>query len=132
MKVLIGFTLMLAALPLQAADFYKPIVKNVEGWTIAVEPRLLGKENKELADKCLVALANHLQRVKYILPEKKWKELQKLPIRLELHNERLGAMQYHPSVSWLRANRHDPALAKQVHIPRARALIERGMWAKHP
>lgn len=114
------------------AKFYKPIIKDVEGWTIAVEPRLLDKENKELADKCLMALANHLQRVKYILPEKKWKELQKLPIRLELHNERLGAMQYHPSVSWLRANRHDPALAKHVHIPRARALIDRGMWAKHP
>jgi hypothetical protein len=73
-----------------------------------------------------------LQRIKYILPEEKWKPLQKLPIRLELHNERLSSMQYHPSVSWLRANRHDPALAKHVHIPRARALIDRGMWAKHP
>ena len=113
-------------------QYYKPIKKNVEGWTIAVEPRLLAKENKELADKCLVALANHLQRVKYILPEAKWKALQKLPIRLELHNERLGSMQYHPSASWLRANRHDPALVKHVHIPRARALIDRGMWAKHP
>ena len=132
MKPFIFLALLMAALPGRAADFYKPIIKDVEGWTIAVEPRLLDKENKELADKCLVALANHLQRVKYILPEKKWKELQKLPIRLELHNERLGAMQYHPSVSWLRANRHDPALAKHVHIPRARALIDRGMWAKHP
>ena len=113
-------------------EFYKPIVKDVEGWTIAVEPRLLADDNKALADKCLVALANHLQRIKYILPEEKWKPLQKLPIRLELHNERLSSMQYHPSMSWLRANRHDPALAKHVHIPRARALIDRGMWAKHP
>ena len=113
-------------------EFYQPIVKDVEGWTIAVEPRLLADDNKALADKCLVALANHLQRIKYILPEEKWKPLQKLPIRLELHNERLSSMQYHPSVSWLRANRHDPALAKHVHIPRARALIDRGMWAKHP
>ena len=113
-------------------EFYKPIVKDVEGWTIALEPRLLADDNKALADKCLVALANHLQRIKYILPEEKWKPLQRLPIRLELHNERLSSMQYHPSVSWLRANRHDPALAKHVHIPRARALIDRGMWAKHP
>ena len=113
-------------------EFYNPIVIDVEGWTIAVEPRLLADDNKALADKCLVALANHLQRIKYILQEEKWKPLQQLPIRLELHNERLSSMQYHPSVSWLRANRHDPALAKHVHIPRARALIDRGMWAKHP
>ena len=44
-------------------EFYKPIVKDVEGWTIAVEPRLLADDNKALADKCLVALANHLQRI---------------------------------------------------------------------
>ena len=114
------------------ANYYKPVIKVVEGWTIAVEPRLLKKENQEVADKAFVALANHLQRVKFILPEAKVKELQKLPIRLELNNQRLGSMQYHPSRSWLRANRHDPALVKHVHIPRAKALYDRGMWAKHP
>ena len=55
-------------------EFYKPIVKDVEGWTIAVEPRLLADDNKALADKCLVALANHLQRIKYCR-KKKWKPL---------------------------------------------------------
>lgn len=114
------------------ANYYKPVIKDVEGWTIAVEPRLLKKENQEVADKAFVALANHLQRVKFILPEAKVKELQKLPIRLELNNQRLGSMQYHPSRSWLQANRHDPALVKHVHIPRAKALYDRGMWAKHP
>ena len=114
------------------SQYYKPVIKDVEGWRIAVEPRLLEKENKEVADKAFVALANHLQRVKFILPESKVKELQKLPIRLELNNQRLGSMQYHPSRSWLRANRHDPALVKHVHIPRAKALYDRGMWAKHP
>ena len=43
-----------------------------------MEPKLLEKGNKEVADKAFVALANHLQRVKYILPEYKVKELQKL------------------------------------------------------
>ena len=114
------------------ANYYKPVIKDVEGWTIAVEPRLLKKENQEVANKAFVALANHLQRVKFILPEAKVKELQKLPIRLELNNQLLGSMQYHPSRSWLRANRHDPALVKHVHIPRAKALYDRGMWAKHP
>jgi hypothetical protein len=41
-------------------------------------------------------------------------------------------MQYHPGVTWLRANKHDPRLVKHVHIPRAKALLNRGQWAKHP
>jgi len=112
--------------------FYKPIQKDVEGWNIAVDPELLQPKHKAIADKAFTALANHLQRVKFILPETKVKELQKLPIRLELHNDRLGNMQYHPSRQWLRANRHDPALAKHVHLPRAKSLYAPHMWAKHP
>ena len=133
MKLIYALTLTAFTLVAQKdANYYKPVIKDVEGWRIAVEPKLLEKENKEVADKAFVALANHLQRVKFILPESKVKELQKLPIRLELNNQRLGSMQYHPARSWLRANRHDPALVKHVHIPRAKALYDRGMWAKHP
>ena len=76
--------------------------------------------------------ANHLQRIKYILPEAKVKALQKLPIWLDHHYEPLGSMQYHPGVTWLRVNKHDPRLVKHVHIPRAKALLNRGQWAKHP
>jgi|TARA_B100001971_G_scaffold44666_1_gene39614 hypothetical protein len=131
--LLIGCNLALGLLAAQdKGKFYKPTKKDIEGWTIAVGPDLLRLENKAVADKAFKALANHLQRVKYILPEAKVKELQKLPVRLELNNARLGNMQYHPSRSWLLANRHDPALVKHVHIPRARALFSPDMWAKHP
>ena len=127
---------LVAVLCVSAAEreskFYKPIQKNIEGWSISVDPELLKKENKGIADKAFKALANHLQRVKFILPEAKVKELQKLPIRLELNNSRLGNMQYHPNRGWLVANRHDPALAKHVHIPRAKKLYDPHMWAKHP
>ena len=41
-------------------------------------------------------------------------------------------MQYHPDRGWLLANDHDPRLAKHVHIPRARNLLDRRQWAKHP
>ena len=112
--------------------FYDPIVKKLEGWTIKVDPKLLKNENNELKSQVFTALANHLQRIKYILPEAKVKALQKLPIWLDHHYERLGSMQYHPGVTWLRANKHDPRLVKHVHIPRAKALLNRGQWAKHP
>ena len=41
-------------------------------------------------------------------------------------------MQYHPSLSWLRANKHDPRLTRKVHIPVARQLLSRSQLLKHP
>ena len=112
--------------------FYDPIIKKLEGWTIKVDPKLLKNENNEFKDQVFTALANHLQRIKYILPAAKVKEMQKLPIWLDHHYEPLSSMQYHPGATWLRANKHDPRLVKHVHIPRAKALLNRGQWAKHP
>ena len=121
-----------ALLELQpAADsFYDPIIKNLEGWTIKVDPKLL--EAIETADRAFEALANHLQRVKYIVPPERVEQLQQLPIWLELDNPKLNSMQYHPGRGWLLANGHDPRLVKHVHIPHAKALLDPGTWAKHP
>jgi hypothetical protein len=112
--------------------FYDPIVKDIEGWTIKVDPRLLSGEGVATGNKAFTALANHLQRVKYIMPEKQLAQLQKMSIWIELNNTKLGNMQYHPDRGWLLANGHDPRLVRHVHIPRAKALYARGTWAKHP
>ena len=116
----------------EAPSFYDPVEKQIEGWTIKVDPLLLEKANREVGEKAFAALANHLQRVKFILPADKVKELQKLRIWIELDNRKLGNMQYHPGKGWLKANGHDTRLVKHVHIPRARQLYARGTWAKHP
>lgn len=113
-------------------EFYDPVERKIEGWTIAVDPQLLSDDHRDVGRRAFVALGNHLQRVKYILPQERVAELQKLPIWLELHNEQLGAMQYHPNRGWLIAHNHDPRLVKHVHIPRAKQLFDRHMWAKHP
>lgn len=112
--------------------FYDPVQREVEGWKVKVEPRLLEEEHQEVAAKAFTALANHLQRVKYIVPEEQLAKLLELPIWLELNNEKLGNMQYHPDRGWLLANGHDPRLVKHVHLPRAAELYDRHMWAKHP
>jgi hypothetical protein len=114
-----------------STGFYEPVVKDIEGWTVKVDPKLLEKANEELYAQAEKALANHLQRIVFILPEDKVAQLKKLPIWLEL-NGSLGNMQYHPDKGWLAKNGHNPELVKHVHIPRARALISRGTWAKHP
>jgi dipeptidyl-peptidase-4 len=112
--------------------FYDPIEKQVEGWTIDVDPALLEKENAEVAEKAFKALANHLQRVEFIVPADRLADLKTLRIWLELNNPKLGNMQYHPDRGWLIANKHDPRLVKHVHIPRAKELYDPHMWAKHP
>lgn len=117
-----------------AADepkFYDPVEKEIEGWKVKVDPQLLAKENEEVASQAFTALANHLQRVKYIVPKDRCEQLQKLPIWLEFEGN-LKSMQYHPDRGWLLANKHDPRLVKHVHIPHAKALYAAHTWAKHP
>ena len=113
----------------------KPAVlvqQEIEGWTVVLGPDLLQEANQDGRKKALVALANHLQRIKYIVPEDRLEKLFKLPIWLEWHNEKLAAMQYHPDRGWLIGHGHDPRLAKHVHIPRAADLYDPHTWAKHP
>ncbi len=116
----------------QKTKFYDPVEKTIAGWTVLVEPRLLEQENADVADKAFEALANHLQRIKYIVPKDRLARLMKLRIWLELDNPVLGNMQYHPARAWLVAHGHDPRLVKHVHVPHAKALFDPRMWAKHP
>jgi hypothetical protein len=112
-------------------EFYKPVIEKIEGWTIELDPALKAPEQRKFLQDVKKAMANHLQRIVYILPPEKTKALRKLPIRIDLEHK-LGNMQYHPARQWLIANGHDPSLEKRVHIPRARSLLARGTWAKHP
>ena len=118
--------------PAEKKKFYDPIVRQIEGWTIKIDPQLLSDENEETSSLALEAHANHLQRIKYITPKKQLAQLRKLPIWIELDNAELGNMQYHPSRGWLVKNGHDPRLVKHVHIPRADALFNPRSWQKHP
>lgn len=137
MRRLLFALLIVSLAPIVAAradeepTFYDPVERNIEGWTVKVDPKLLAKENEELATKALTALANHLQRILYIVPKERCEQLQKLPIWIELDGA-LANMQYHPDRGWLLAHKHDPRLVKHVHIPKAKELLDPHMWAKHP
>lgn len=111
-----------------AAPKFDPTVQDIEGWKVYIEPRLLQSTEGTAA---LKMLANHLQRIAILMPEKQLGEMRELEIWIE-SNHPLGNMQYHPSVQWLKNNGHDPRLAKKVHIPRAEALLSREQMLKHP
>lgn len=119
------------AQPPNNQPFYDPIVRDIEGWQIKVDPALLTPEHRPLAEQAFAALGNHLQRITYIVPADKVAQLRRLPIWIDQSHE-LKSMQYHPGAAWLKENGYDPRLVKHVHIPRAAALLDRGTWAKHP
>lgn len=112
-------------------EFPTHFLEKLEGWPIEWNPAFKKNENKKIFKDVQKALANHLQRIIYILDKKKVHELQKLYIRVDLDHA-LGNMQYHPGKGWLIQNKYDPTLEKRVHVPRARQLLSKDQWAKHP
>ena len=111
---------------------FQPVVRDIEGWTVSIEPALLDGPYREQGARALTMLANHLQRIKILVPARPLADLQKMGIWIEHAHPRLGAMQYHPSEQWLVANGHERDLAKMVHITRAAELLSRQQMLKHP
>ena len=111
---------------------FDPVLRDIEGWKVHVDPALLEGEHRVEGAKALVMLANHLQRIKILVPAEPLAKMQTLEIWIEHNHPLLRAMQYHPSREWLLANRHDPRLTRKVHIPQARELFSRGQMLKHP
>ncbi|MSU26414.1 MAG: metallopeptidase [Pedosphaera sp.] len=111
---------------------FEPVVRDIEGWKIHIDPALLQGEHREEGSKALTMLANHLQRIKILVPAEPLAKLQALEIWIEHSHPLLKAMQYHPSKGWLVANGHDPRLTRKVHIPQARELVSRSQLLKHP
>ena len=118
--------------PADEAVRFDPVVQEIEGWTVHVDPALLDGPHQALGKRALRMLANHLQRIVVLMPEDRLRDLRKLEIWIETKHPTLGAMQYHPSVGWLKAHGHDLRLAKKVHITRAESLLSRQQMLKHP
>lgn len=131
--VTVGWSLVCSPLPADSpAPSFDPVEREVEGWQVDVDPALFSEPHAQVGAQALAALGNHLQRVKFIVPAERVKQLQHVRIWLELKHPQLDRMQYHPNRAWLVANGHDPRLAKHVHIPVAAQLFARNMWAQHP
>lgn len=111
---------------------FDPVVRDIEGWQVHLEPALLEGEYREEGARALAMLASHLQRIKILVPAGPLAKLQQAEIWIEHSHPTLQPMQYHPSRQWLVANRLDPRLARKVHIPQARELLSREELLKHP
>jgi hypothetical protein len=94
-------------------------VRQVEGWTVHVDMRLLESQPGEAFAAPLEILRRRLADVRLVLPVEIVARLQQVPIWLDASHGKLKSAQYHPSAGWLKNNGYDPVLAKAVHIPSA-------------
>lgn len=112
---------------------FDPVIQELEGWTVHVDPQLLpGGAHHELGERALSMLANHLERVAILIPERQLAELRTCEIWLEYQHPEFTSMGYHPSETWLIEHGHDPRLTRKVHLPVAETLLSKAQLLKHP
>ncbi len=113
---------------------FDPVIKNIEGWTVHVDPQMLEGEHAEAGERALTMLASHLQRIAILMPADRLEKMRKLEIWIEHDHPEINVEPgpYHPSVGWLTARGYDARLAKKVHVTRAASLLSRHHMIKHP
>jgi len=104
----------------------------MHGWTVHAETSLVSGEHKEMGERALSMLANHLERIAILVEGEPLEKLRTMEIFVEYEHPELSAMQYHPSVNWLTGRGYDPRLARKVHVTKASQLISRSQLLKHP
>ena len=91
--------------------------RNIEGWNVRVDDRLLSGEGSVLGEQALKLLTARLVAITTVVPEKSLAKLRAITIELDLDYGDLNSMQYHPDADWLKTNGYSEKLAKCVHIP---------------
>ena len=70
--------------------------RNLEGWTVRVDDRLLKGDHAAAGARALKLLEARLVAITVVLPEKSLAKLRTITIELDLNYGDLRAMQYHP------------------------------------
>ena len=91
--------------------------RNIEGWNVRVDDRLLHGDGATLGERALKLLGARLVAITVVVPEASLAKLRAITIELDLNYGDLRAMQYHPDADWLKENGYSEKLAKCVHIP---------------
>ena len=97
--------------------------RDIEGWTVRVDDRLLKGEGAALGERALKLLNARLVAITIVVPEKALAKLRAINIELDLDYGDLRNMQYHPDAGWLKAHGYSETLAKCVHIPEAEDFL---------
>jgi hypothetical protein len=98
--------------------------RDVRGWTVKVNRRLLVKEHDRLRHDTLELLDDHLFRIARVIPPAALARLRKVPIWVELAHPRHPCMCYHPSRDWLKRHGMNPAKAGGVEVANCRNFLD--------
>ena len=101
--------------------------RDIEGWTVFVDRRLLGKED-DVGLQVLRLLETKLYEIGRAVPEGGCRQLREVPIWLGVDNGHAPCAEYHPSREWLRKNGYNPDKAQCVEIGCAEKFL---LWSKH-
>ena len=97
--------------------------RNIEGWNVRVDDRLLKGDGAALGDRAMKLLTARLVAITIVVPEKSLEKLRAITIEVDLNYGDLRAMQYHPSAGWLKGKGYSEQLAKCVHIPAVESFL---------
>ena len=97
----------------------KHTTRNLEGWPVRVDDRLLAGDHAAIGERALKLLTARLVAITIVVPEPALSKLRAVTIELDFDYGGLKAMQYHPDAGWLKEHGYSAALAKCAHIPRA-------------
>ncbi len=95
-------------------DSYVP--QSIQGWKVLVNKRLLVDGQRELRERTLRHLEDHLYRVTFVLPAEALAKVRNIPIWVELSDPKFPCMCYHESAGWLSSHGLNPAKAGGVEI----------------
>ena len=97
--------------------------RELEGWKVRVDDRLLQGAGAELGERALKLLTARLVAITTVVPEPALAKLRAITIQLDQDYGELRAMQYHPSAGWLQGKGYSERLAKCAHIPNAEGFL---------
>ncbi len=98
-------------------------MREIEGWNVRVDDRLLKGEGTPVGERALKLLNARLVAITIVVPEPALAKLRAVTIELDLNYGELHNMQYHPNAGWLTSHGYSEALAKCVHIPEAEQFL---------
>lgn len=101
-------------------------VRQVEGWTVRVNQRLL-RDDPQVAADVLRLLQARLVEVARVLPVPAVEKLRRVTIWMEVSDKRHPCACYHPSKQWLTDNGYNPDKAGCVDLANARNFLA---WSK--
>jgi len=124
----------LPSVPNNPGARFDPVVQDIEGFTVYIEPALLEGEHAEMGAKSIGMLRNHLERVAILVPEPALTKLRKVGIWIEVDHPLtdIEPGPYHGGGRWLAENGWDVRMENCVHVTKAASLLQRHHMLKHP